>query len=346
MRIGIVVESLLDRLALLSGRVPVPIIEAFPSIVLARCIMAGVRLGIFDALATGDLPAEGIAQLCGTETCATAKLLDALVGVHYLRCTRGRYRLTPLARRWLISASPTSVSDYLRFNYSQWEWLGRTEDFVRTGDPIRVHAEMTPAEWNAYQRGMLAIARLTAPEVALRISVPRHARKLLDIGGAHGHYAVALCRRHPHLRATILDLPAAIAHSAPLLAHACLGERIVHQPGDALTADLGTAQYDVVFMANLAHHFSPAENTCLMAKIARALRPGGICVVGEGIRSSEERHSFFEGLGDFYFALTSEAGLYSFDEVASWQRAAGLRPQRPIRLLTAPGQGLQIARCR
>ncbi len=344
MRIGVVAESLLDCLALLSGRVPVPIIEAFPSIVLARCIMAGVRLGIFDALESGDLSAEGVARLCGTEPHATGKLLAALAGARYLRHERGRYGLTSQARRWLTSTSPQSVRDYLCFHYAQWEWLGRTEDFVRTGEPLRFHAAMTPDEWEAYQRGMRVIARLTAPEVARRIPVPRHARALLDIGGAHGYYAVTLCRRHPHLRAVVLDLPQAVVHAAPLLAEACMGDRVTHQAGDALATDFGEARYDVVFMANLAHHFTPEQNAALLAKIARALRRGGICVVQEGIRPTGERHRFFESLGDFYFALTSEAGLYSFAEIAGWQRAAGLHPQRPIRLLTAPGQGLQIAR--
>src|SRR5579875_370740 len=122
MRIGVVAESLLDCLALLSGRVPVPIIEAFPSIVLARCIMAGVRLGIFDALESGDLSAEGVARLCGTEPHATGKLLAALAGARYLRHERGRYGLTSQARRWLTSTSPQSVRDYLCFHYAQWEW--------------------------------------------------------------------------------------------------------------------------------------------------------------------------------------------------------------------------------
>ncbi len=345
MRLGIVVESLLDRLALASGRVPVPIIDAFPSIIMARCIMAGVQLGIFEALAASELPATGVACLCATEPCATAKLLDALVGLRYLRRTAGRYRLEPSARHWLLRASPSSICDYLLFHYQQWEWVTRLEDFVRTGKPIHIHSEMGPAAWGAYQRGMYEIARLTAPEVAWRVRVPRGARTLLDIGGSHGYYAVALCRRHPQLRATVLDLPAAITPAAPILAAAGMGARVQQQAGDALTDDLGDEQYDVVFMANLAHHFTADQNAALMARIARALRPGGICVVQEGLRpAATHAPSQFEAMGDLFFALTSEAGLYAVAEIAGWQRAAGLRPQRVLRLVTAPGQGLQIAR--
>ena len=41
--------------------------------------------------------------------------------------------------------------------------------------------------------------------------------------------------------------------------------------------------------------------------------------------------------------LTSAAGTWTFEEMADWQRGAGLRPRRPIRLLTVPGVGLQVA---
>jgi hypothetical protein len=46
---------------------------------------------------------------------------------------------------------------------------------------------------------------------------------------------------------------------------------------------------------------------------------------------------------DLFFALTSEAGTWSFEEMAAWQRDAGLLPRRPIHLRTAPGVGLQAA---
>jgi hypothetical protein len=45
---------------------------------------------------------------------------------------------------------------------------------------------------------------------------------------------------------------------------------------------------------------------------------------------------------DLYFALTSRSGLWSFDEMADWQRAAGLVPRRPIRIVMGQGPGLQV----
>ncbi len=46
---------------------------------------------------------------------------------------------------------------------------------------------------------------------------------------------------------------------------------------------------------------------------------------------------------DLYFALTSESGLWTFDQMSSWQRDAGLVPRKPIRLPFARAIGLQAA---
>ena len=71
---------------------------------------------------------------------------------------------------------------------------------------------------------------------------------------------VAICRRYPQLRSTILDLPEAIKHAAPLLAKEGMGDRVTHRAGNALTEDLGTEVYDLVFMAAVVHHFDDGTN--------------------------------------------------------------------------------------
>src|SRR5262249_38332218 len=207
-----------------------------------------------------------------------------------------------------------------------------------------VHATMTRAEWARYQHAMRAIAGLAATEVARRLSLPPHARTMLDIGGAHGYYAVALCRRHPRLRATVLDRPAAIEHAAPLLAREGVGERVVHRAGDARVDDLGQAAYDMVLMAQLVHHLDDTTNRDLVRRAARALRPGGLLAILEPIRNpTRSAREQLVGLLDLYFAFTSRAGTRSLNELVGWQREAGMVPQRPLYLRTLPGFAVQAA---
>jgi 2-polyprenyl-3-methyl-5-hydroxy-6-metoxy-1,4-benzoquinol methylase len=348
-KLGAQAENPLEQLALALGLVPTPLLDTIVALLLARSVMVGVKVGVFEALATQPLGAAEVAVRCATDPRATEKLLGALAGAGYLEAHDGCFALAPVARRWLLKDSARSLHDAILLQFLDADFIARMEDFVRTGEPLRIHEAMRDEQWELYQRGMRAGANLAAPELALRIPVPKRARgetvEMLDIGGAHGYYSVALCRRHPSLRATLLDLPEAVAHAAPILAAEGMGDRVVHRAGNALTEDLGEETYDLVLIANLVHHFGDATNRALVKRVARALRPGGVLVIGEVIRpSAPGRGGQVGALTDLYFALTSEAGTWSFAEMAAWQREAGLVPRRPLRLFTAPGGGLQIAK--
>jgi SAM-dependent methyltransferase len=344
MKVGLIAENPLEWLALRSGRAPTPLIDTMHPFILARAVMAATRLGIFEALAPGPCTAGEIAATCGTHPAATGALLDTLVGIGYLRLAGARYTLAPVARRWLLREGPGSLRDWAIFEFQSWDWLAQLESFVASGRPLDVHAAMSAAEWGDYQRAMRSLAGLAGPELARRTPVPGGARTMLDIGGSHGHYAAVLCRKHPGLHATVLDLPEAVEQAASLLAAEGLGDRLVHRAGDARTADLGVETYDLVLIASLVHHFDEPTNRALVQRVARALRPGGHLAIYEAARpASPGKGGQLAALFNLYFALTSESGLWSFRELADWQRAAGLRPKRPIRFLTTPGAGLQVA---
>jgi SAM-dependent methyltransferase len=344
MKIGVIPENALERVGLLAGQVPIPIAHALGGALLARTVTVATQLGVFEALRARGLAAAEVARVCDSDTYATRKLLDALVSSGYLARRGDVYRLTQLSRKWLLRDSPTSIRDAVLYEAIEWGWLARLDEFVRGGLPLDFHATMSSAEWALYQRGMRAIAGIGAGEVARRVQLPKGARHMLDVGGSHGYYAVAICRRHRRLRATVLDLPQAIEHAAPLLAKERMGDRVIHRAGDALTDDLGLEAYDLVFISQLVHHFDDVANRELARRVARALRPGGCLAILEAVRrETPGAGGQLAGLLDLYFAFTSRSGTWPLDEIASWQRGAGLIPQEPIRLLRLPGFCVQVA---
>jgi 2-polyprenyl-3-methyl-5-hydroxy-6-metoxy-1,4-benzoquinol methylase len=345
LRIGPVAENLLERVAILLRLGPRPLLETHGTLLLAQALMVATKVGVFEALAAAPLALGEVASRCGTDRRATAKLLGVLEATGYVRATAdGRYALTADARTWLLEDSRHSLHDNVLFRFVEWEWIGRLEHFVQTGTPLDIHAEMSREQWDLYQRSMRSLAGALAREVALRTPVPRGARAMLDIGGSHGLFSVALCRRHPALRAEVLDLPGAVAQAAPILAREGLGDRVAHRTGDALTEDLGAAAFDLVLVANVLHHFEPAQSRELIRRAARALRPGGVLVVQELFAlSSARRAGQVAALADLYFALTSRSGTLSVEDLAAWQREAGLRPRRPVRFMSFAGAGQQNA---
>jgi predicted O-methyltransferase YrrM len=308
-----------------------------------RALAAASDLGIFEALKSGPRRAEDVAAACGTHPRATEKLMNLMVSQRFLTERSGAYGLRPVARKWLLADAPGSVKDMIGMKALEWQWIAHFDEFVRTGRPLDIHGSMSARDWELYQRGMRAQASQIAGEVARRTPVPAGASEMLDIGGSHGYFSVAFCRRHPGLRATVLDLAEAVAHAAPMLAREDMGDRVVHRVGDALTDDLGEARYDFIFMMSLVHHFDDATNRALIQRCARALRPGGIVAIGEAIRpGSPSKATVMDTFFDFYFALTSESGTWTFEEMGSWISAADLHVRRPIRLRFARNVGLAI----
>ncbi len=382
-RLKVVPENLLERVVLALGLAPTPLLDTMVALLLARSVMAATKLGVFEALADGPLTARETAARCATDEDATAKLLSALVGARYVRVVparhapahlarraeietppgihaegqagaaalmegdmslASRFALTPVARRWLLSSSAFPLGDAVQHRYLDLALLDHAEEYVRTGVPLDYHQTMDATQWDLYERGQRAHALLSSREVVWRTPLPRDARAMLDVGGGHGLYAAAFCRRRPGLQAVVFDLPEALAHAARLIAAEGLGPRLATRAGDASTDDLGAEEYDLVFIANLVHHFDDAGNRDLMVRAAKALRPGGHVVVADVIHQSSFAGNQVGGLTDFYFAVTSQSGTWSFTAMAAWQEAAGLAPRKPIKLLTVPGYGLQAAR--
>jgi 2-polyprenyl-3-methyl-5-hydroxy-6-metoxy-1,4-benzoquinol methylase len=343
MRLGLTAGSPLEWLALRLNLVPRPVMDTQLAFTLAQVVMVASKVGLFDALEPGPATAEEIARRCDISPFGTAKLMPTLVSSGYLKARGETFSLTRMARKWLPSSSPNSLADKLAFQFREWTYLERSEEFVRTGKQQDFHNSMDDHDWGLYQRGMKSISAASAGPVAARIPIPDGATDLLDIGGSHGTYSVALCRRHAGLNAVVLDLPDAVRHSAPLLAAEGLGDRVRHQVGTALTDDLGTEAYDAVIIVGVVHHFTEDQNRELAAKVARALRPGGSYTIADFFRlphpSQAEQPA---ALMDFYFALTSESGTWSPAQMASWQRQANLTPAKPTHL---PGGylGLQSA---
>src|ERR1700731_1464776 len=75
----------------------------------SRVLAAGVQLNVFSQLASGGQTANDIARAVGASERGMRMLLDALTGLQILAKTGSRYRLTPVAEKYLVRESP----DYL-----------------------------------------------------------------------------------------------------------------------------------------------------------------------------------------------------------------------------------------
>jgi len=342
MRLGAHPETLIEWLALRLNLAPKPLADTHLAFLFARIIMAATNFGLFEALGDGGRTAEEVAAACKTDGQVTSKVLDALLALGYLEFRNGRYQLNGLSRKWLLADSPDTLVHKLAFQKIEWRWTEGIDTSLQDGASREMHRSLSPEEWSSYQWAMRDVATTPAKEVARRVRLPSNATALLDIGGSHGFYSVALCRRYPTLAATILDLPEAIPTAAEILTREHMGARVRHVPGNALTSDLGHGIYDAVLIALLVHHFTDEQNRELTAKAERALKPGGVFMIVDAVRiespdDTRRPNRRASAVLDVYFALTSHSGTWSVSQMQGWQRAAGLKLSRPIWLRTMPG---------
>jgi 2-polyprenyl-3-methyl-5-hydroxy-6-metoxy-1,4-benzoquinol methylase len=326
------------------GRVaPTPLFDTYYAVMTSRIVIAAARLGVLSALADGPADAAALATRLGIEPDGTDVLLVALAGLGYVRPDRdGSYSLTPTARRWLGGNGLTGFVG--GFVHHTWQHFSRLEDVLLGAPPDGLHErDADDPYWETYQHAMYALAHENAPTVARAIRV-RSPRRLLDIGGGPGAYSVAMCRRHPGLEATVVELPPAAEIGRELVALEGCGERVRYRAGDALELDLGSG-YDVVTVHNVLHNLPTASCAELVARACTALRPGGTLAILELERPPPGRTGTrLAGALGVLFWILQHTRTYTAAEITTWMQEAGctrLKLKRPTKM---PGAILALGR--
>jgi SAM-dependent methyltransferase len=336
-------RGLLQRIALLLDLGPTPAVQAFFPMMSARAVMAGVRLGIHAELVAGPLPSSELARRRGLDPQAALLLLEALETLGHVRRRGDRYALTRAARRWLDPASPEYVGGFIELNFLQWEWWSQLEPSLLGKRPPDLHTRpATDPAWRTYVQAMFELARLSAPEVSRHVRLPRGAKRLLDLGGAHGWFAADLCRRHAGLQAEVIDLPGSAAAGREIIAAAGLSDRVRHVDGDVLEAELGTG-FDAALCFQLLHHLDPDRARGLLRRVAAAVRPGGTLAVLEFLLEPRGRLPGFAALVGLHYHLTSGTAAYRRSDLVEWIAAAGFHHIRFVTLRRMPLQTLCLA---
>ncbi|HWB68498.1 MAG TPA: class I SAM-dependent methyltransferase [Solirubrobacterales bacterium] len=247
------------------------------------------------------------------------------------------------ARRWLDPSSERYVGDFLADTAHYWEWYQGLEDLVRDGHHIELHER--PAEdpyWRSYIRGQYQIARLSSAEVAKAVPLERGAHSVLDVAGAHGEFSMALCRRHPGLKATVIDLPGSARVGREIVSGAGMEDRVRHLEGDMFEVDFD-GHYDGALCFNIVHHLSPERIRALFARIREALRPGApLCVLDLYDRPPDKQPDSGAILG-LFFHLTSGADTYTTEQISTWLGDAGFGTARTSSFRTLPGLAMIAA---
>jgi predicted O-methyltransferase YrrM len=230
------------------------------------------------------------------------------------------------------------------FAYDMWEHFGHLEETVRSGRPIGLH-EREPDDpyWERYMRGLFDLSKLSADIVARLIPTAGTPKRMLDLAGGHGGYAMAMCRRHPELRATIVELEGSARIGRKIVAEEGMDDRVSFQVGDLFETDLG-AGHDLATTFQIVHHFTPEQNVELLRRARESLRSGGTVAILELERPAGRRAADQVGaLTGVLFYVTSLARTFTAREMADFLGEAGFRRIRARRHAQLPGVVVMVA---
>ncbi len=340
MKIAAVAQNPFEWLALKAGLVPEPLAWSHFGFLVSKFLLEAVDLGIFESIGKNKVSLQHITQTCKLNERATFSLLGVLASMSLVDVKNELFFLTPSSKKWILKDRPQSLYWLMIFdNRVCLKWLDHTRNFLQTGKGLQYHETLNNEEWVIYQKAMEAAAAVTSKEAANKIPITPGAQKMLDIGGSHGLYSVALCKKHKNLNAIILDLPMAVENAKDLLSFHNMSDRICHISGNILTDELGSQQYDTILMASVAHHFTFEENVMVAKKAFEALKPGGYFTIIEVTRPDgiSLDNNMMAAVGDLFFALSSTSGLWSMNEIIQWQHQAGFVHANKRRFVTIPG---------
>lgn len=314
-----------------------------------RFVLAAVRLDLFAVLAPRPLTVKALAQSVQTDLQATRLLLNALESLGYVKRNGDHYALTAMSRKWLTDDGALNMSALYRYWGTLIEtFFPRLEESLRSGKPpvdFYAWVEAHPDFARDFQEGMSILTEFVKGDVLKRISLPSTARRLLDVGGGHGAYTIALCQQHPTLEAVILDSPQALVTANKLIDRATLADRVTTQVGNFIDDKLGTG-FDVVLLFNIIHGLTAVQNIALLRKIRGALNPGGQLLILEQIPGATPlpiSEATVRILGLSFFHLLG-GQTYAFEEIQGWLENVGLHDIQRKNIAKA-GSALIMGRC-
>ena len=304
---------------------PDPFLDTFTGLVAARAVTTAVMLGVFDALHDAPAAPAQLAERLGLDALGAETLLTALATLGYVEPDGERHRNTATSERLLVRSSPESIATFVGGQGAlHWEVLDLLPEALRDGRAYSMHEQRQddPAHWEAYIRGLFEISRPEQDDNAALVAVDSP-RRMVDVAGGHGGFAMAMCRRHPGLAATIVDLPPSAAVGRKIVAEQGYADRVEFREGDVFELGLGD-DLDVVSVFNLIHHL-PEERDRELCRMARAaLRPGGVLVVGDSARPEPgEPVSEHGAVSSLLFYAWSHSRNFKPSEVRGWMEGAG-----------------------
>lgn len=336
--------NFIERILIRRGIVPRLLIDV-QSMFHLWALLGAMELGLFEHIEDEPLGVEDLAERTGASERGIERLVHVLAPLGYLDSENERYRLSTSAQHSLPIGRLQNMAPF--FKHQMLEMRDVTRG-------LREAPEDGIVGWNlvksgevgrSYQIAMRWIASQTVDEVVEKVDLPKGTRRMLDVGGGHGLYTVAFCRKYPELRGTVLDWPIGLESAQQTLEeNPDVADRVDLVECDFEDEEL-PAGYDFAFLGQIVHGVSPKGNQDLFQKLDRATTERGTVAILDqlaGISGSTFARGIAASLG-FGLFLFSGGRNYRYETLTEWLSEAGF-PHTSRQNTRQPGFSLVVAR--
>jgi acetylserotonin N-methyltransferase len=305
------------------------LLEAFRR---SKTMFAAVSLGVFDALAPGPKPLNALADELKADADALQRLLDACVGLQLLERKGDEYANTPVAATYLCKESPKRLTGYISFsNGVMWKLWSNLEDAVREGThrwkqvygwdgPIFSHFFRTEDALREFLMGMHGYGLISSPHVVGAFDLSRF-KRLVDLGGATGHLAIAACQRWPTLQAVVFDLTDAIPLAQEIANSSPVADRIRVVAGDFFKDPLPDG--DLFALGRILHDWTEAKIVMLLTRIYERLPQKGAILIAEKLLLEDKTGPRWAQMQDLNMLACTEGKERTLSEYKALLNQAG-----------------------
>jgi cyclopropane fatty-acyl-phospholipid synthase-like methyltransferase len=172
---------------------------------------------------------------------------------------------------------------------------------------------------------MFNLAMGIAPRLSSQVDLTGR-RRLLDLGGGPGTYAIHFCLANPDLSAVIYDRPTSKPFAMQTVEKFGLQDRIDFAGGNFNSDPITGGPYDAAWLSHILHSNSPEECQALLHKTAEAMDPGGLIMIHEFVLDNSKDSPEFPALFSLNMLVNNEGGRsYSEEELHIMLKSAGAK---------------------
>jgi len=268
-----------------------------------------VKLDVFSLIGENSLKAETLTVKLKGNSRAVTMFLNALVAMGLLLKENDHYKNTSESIKFLSKNSPSYVGYMIMHHHNLAEsWLNMDQTLI-SGKPNRERSShSTEAHRESFLLGMFNNAMSIAPSLSEKLNLSG-VKRLLDLGGGPGTYAIHFCLANPGLMASVYDLPTTRPFAEKTIGRFGLSEKIDFIEGDFLEDEFTEiGQFDAVWLSHILHGERPENAENIIQKAVSVLSPGGKIFIHEFILENTLDGPLFPALFSLNMLLGTEGG--------------------------------------